>query len=86
MRFLTTPTTFCIVVFAPPANGQLVINKRVPLLPGDSLRLLRPSGSVEVPWTVDARTGKLVVSIPEGALADGRFAWALEATYAVDSD
>jgi alpha-L-fucosidase len=86
VRFLATPTTFCIVAFAPPANGQLVINKRVPLLPGDSLRLLRPSGSVEVPWTVDAGTGKFVVSIPEGALADGRFAWALEATYAVESD
>ncbi|KAJ7358164.1 glycoside hydrolase family 29 protein [Mycena albidolilacea] len=86
VRFLTTPTTFCIVAFAPPANGQLVINKRVPLLPGDSLRLLRPSGGVEVPWTVDAGTGQLVVSIPEGALADGRFAWALEATYAVESD
>ncbi|KAF7362678.1 Glycoside hydrolase [Mycena venus] len=86
VRFLTTPSTFCIVAFAPLANGQLVINKRVSLLPGDTLRLLTPHGGVEVSWAINASTGQLVVSVPEDALADGRFAYAFEASYLVDSD
>ncbi|KAJ7183877.1 glycoside hydrolase family 29 protein [Mycena filopes] len=81
VRFLTTPTTFCIVAFAPPPNGQLVINKRVPLLEGDTLRLLTPRGGVEVPWAIDASTGQLVVEVDEEELGDGRFAWAFEARY-----
>ncbi|KAJ7609992.1 glycoside hydrolase family 29 protein [Mycena polygramma] len=83
VRFLTTPTTFCIVAFAPPTNGRLVVNKRVPLLPGDALRLLTPRGGVEVSWAVDARTGQLVVDVADGDVADGRFAWAFEATYRI---
>ncbi|KAJ7829228.1 glycoside hydrolase family 29 protein [Mycena leptocephala] len=79
VRFLSTPTTFCIVAFAPPPNGRLVVNKRVPLLPGDALRLL-----TRVQWAVNASTGQLVVEVPEGVLADGRFAWAFEARYRVD--
>jgi hypothetical protein len=85
VRFLTTPTTFCIVALAPPANGQLVINKRLPLLSGDTLLLLKPNGiSVSTPWTVDAETGQLVVNVSASDIADGRFAWAFEATYRED--
>ncbi|KAJ7639931.1 glycoside hydrolase family 29 protein [Mycena rosella] len=85
VRFLTTPTTFCIVAFAPPANGQLVINKRLPLLPGDALVLLKPDGgSVVVPWTMDERTGQFVVDVSSSDVAGGRFAWAFEADYRVD--
>ncbi|KAJ7142230.1 glycoside hydrolase family 29 protein [Mycena epipterygia] len=85
VRFLTTPTTFCIVAFAPPADGQLIINQRVPLLPGDTLVLLRPNGaSVPTPWTMDARTGQLVVNVSASDVADGRFAWAFEAQYRMD--
>ncbi|KAJ6592674.1 glycoside hydrolase family 29 protein [Mycena capillaripes] len=86
VRFLTTPTTFCIVAFTPPPNGQLVVNKRVPLLPGDTLRLLTPRGSVEVPWAVNASTGQLVVDVSAEDLADGRFAWAFEGRYRVDGE
>jgi alpha-L-fucosidase len=86
VRFLTTPTTFCIVAFAPPPDGRLVVNKRVPLLPGDTLRLLTSGGGVEVQWAVNASTGQLVVEVPEGAFADGRFAWAFEARYRVDGE
>src|SRR5882762_11522318 len=42
VRFLTTPSTFCIVALSRPMNGQLVINKRLPILPGDEIVLLRP--------------------------------------------
>jgi alpha-L-fucosidase len=86
VRFLTTPTTFCIVAFAPPPDGRLVVNKRVPLLPGDALRLLTPGGGVEVAWAVNASTGQLVVEVPEAAFADARFAWAFEARYRVDGE
>ncbi|KAJ7731632.1 glycoside hydrolase family 29 protein [Mycena metata] len=85
VRFLATPTTFCIVSFAPPAAGQLVINKRVPLLQGDTLRLLTQRGGVTVPWAINATTGQLVVDVSgaEDDLADGRFAWAFEAEYLI---
>ncbi|KAJ6493264.1 glycoside hydrolase family 29 protein [Mycena sanguinolenta] len=82
VRFMATPTTFCIVAFSPPPNGQLVVNKRVPLLPGDTLRLLTPGGGgVKLPWAIDNETGQLVVNVSDVALADGRFAWAFEAQY-----
>ncbi|KAF7350653.1 Glycoside hydrolase family 29 protein [Mycena sanguinolenta] len=85
VRFVTTPTTFCIVAFSPPSNGQLVVNKRVPLLPGDTIRLLTPNGGVEVPWAIDIEAGQLVVNVSDEALADGRFAWAFEAQYHLSS-
>ncbi|KAF8177465.1 glycoside hydrolase family 29 protein [Mycena galopus ATCC 62051] len=85
VRFTSTPTTFCIVAFGPPPNGQLVVNKRVPLLPGDTLRLLTPSGGVEVPWVINSSTGQFVVNVTEGDLADGQFAWAFEAEYRLGS-
>ncbi|KAJ6626716.1 glycoside hydrolase family 29 protein [Mycena sp. CBHHK59/15] len=85
LRFLTTPSTFCIVTFAPPANGQLVIHQRVPLLPGDSLFLLRPNSSrLRVPWTMNMSSGQLTVNVAASDVTDGKFAWAFEARYQVD--
>ncbi|KAJ7242414.1 glycoside hydrolase family 29 protein [Mycena rebaudengoi] len=71
VRFLTTPKTFCIVSFSPPSKGQLVINKRLPLLPGDALRLLRPNGDpLPVLWSMDASSGQLTVNVSVSDLAD----------------
>ncbi|KAK7057925.1 glycoside hydrolase family 29 protein [Favolaschia claudopus] len=85
VRFTTTPTTFCIIAFTQPEDGQLVINKRVPLLPEDTLRLLTANGAIEVAWSVDVGTGQLTVDIPGAAMADGRFAWVLEGEYQISS-
>jgi len=82
IRFTTTPKTFCIVAFNEPQSGRLTIQKRLPLLSGDQIRLLRPTGaSVSLPWSVDSSTGRLTVNVSDSALAGGRFAWAFQVSY-----
>ncbi|KDQ18267.1 glycoside hydrolase family 29 protein [Botryobasidium botryosum FD-172 SS1] len=40
IRFTRTPTTFCIIALSRPQNGMLVVQKSVPVLPGDEIELL----------------------------------------------
>ncbi|GLB37874.1 putative alpha-L-fucosidase [Lyophyllum shimeji] len=82
IRFTTTPKTFCIVAFNQPQNGVLTVQKRLPLLPGDQIRLLGPTGaSASLPWAVDSTTGRLTVNVSDAALAGGQFAWAFQVSY-----
>ncbi|KAF5374668.1 hypothetical protein D9615_009002 [Tricholomella constricta] len=82
VRFTTTPKTFCIVAFHQPQDGQLTIQKRLPILPGDQIRLLGPTAaSAPLPWSVDHATGRFTVNVSESALAGGRFAWAFQVSY-----
>ncbi|KAF7317479.1 Glycoside hydrolase family 29 protein [Mycena kentingensis (nom. inval.)] len=83
VRFLTTPSTLCIVAFALPADGMLEIDKRVPLLPGDELALLTPEGRVVVPWVYRGEGGEGLVLNVTG-VSGGRFAWAFEAVYKLE--
>jgi len=94
-RFLVTPKTFCIVAFTKPLNGQLVINKRVPILPGDKIVLLSPVLHINnpgilspgldnvtgLPWTFDEISGRLVVDISESDVASVKHAWAFQVLY-----
>ncbi|KAJ7577830.1 glycoside hydrolase family 29 protein [Mycena floridula] len=80
-RFLTTSRTFCIIAFAAPSNGQLVINKRLPILPGDTITLLSSSNGSALPWSVNHTTGQLTVSISAEAVAQGKFAWPFKVQY-----
>lgn len=80
-RFTTTPTTFCIVAFDEPTDGQLVIHQRLPLLPGDEITLLMPNGSDSaLPWSTDS-SGNLIVNVSESDVSKVQFAWAFRATY-----
>ncbi|ESK90547.1 glycoside hydrolase family 29 protein [Moniliophthora roreri MCA 2997] len=80
-RFTTTPDTFCIIVFDPPSGGELNINKRLPLLPGDEIELLGPIGNNEkLPWSVDS-SGKLTVDVSNSDLDGIQFAWAFRVRY-----
>ncbi|KAF9465205.1 glycoside hydrolase family 29 protein [Collybia nuda] len=82
VRFTTTPKTFCVVAFDAPTNGQLVIHKRLPLLPGDTIKLLNPAKDVvDLPWSVNTDTGELTVNVSTDALTSGRFAWAFQIAY-----
>ncbi|KAG5651587.1 hypothetical protein H0H81_008141 [Sphagnurus paluster] len=82
IRFTTTPKTFCIVSLTPPKNGKLTIQKRLPVLPGDQIRLLGSSSATAatLPWTVD-NTGKLTINVPDRAVASGKIAWAFQVSY-----
>lgn len=82
MRFTTTPKTFCIIALGAPANGQIVIPKRLPLLSGDTIKLLNPTqDGVSLSWSMDAGTGQLVVNVPASTLESGRYAWAFQVLY-----
>ncbi|EGN92791.1 glycoside hydrolase family 29 protein [Serpula lacrymans var. lacrymans S7.3] len=46
VRFLSTPTTFCVVAFVEPSDGKLVVDSGgavLPLMAGDTIELLGPS-------------------------------------------
>jgi len=95
VRFLTTSNTFCIVAFSRPTNGQLVVNKRLPILPGDEIVLLSPNtasqnadrprsgGAIGLPWSVDDSTGQLVIDVSESDLGEVEYAWAFQVRYAL---
>jgi alpha-L-fucosidase len=92
IRFLTTPHAFCIVTFSRPTNGQLVINKRLPILPGDKIVLLNPSiarhkadrsrsdSATGLPWSLDP-SGQLTVNVSESDLSGIEYAWAFQVQY-----
>lgn len=92
VRFLTTPNTFCIVAFSRPTNGQLIIDKRLPILPQDKIFLLSPqvadrsqsSAMQGLPWTIDETTGQLTVNVSESYLNEVEYAWAFEVRYDLD--
>jgi len=95
VRFLTTPDTFCIISFSRPTNGQLVVNKRLPILTGDKIVLLAPStpsldadrpmlnDTVGLPWSIDDSTGQLVINVSERHLSEVEYAWAFQVQYRV---
>jgi len=91
LRFVGTSSTFCIIALSRPTGGQLVVNKRVPLLPGDEIRILRPgshgedaSRSVVLPWSIDESTGELKIGVSDANLAGIDYAWAFEVQYRSD--
>ncbi|KAH0588435.1 hypothetical protein H2248_004283 [Termitomyces sp. 'cryptogamus'] len=84
LRFTTTPKTFCFVAFNQPSGGTLTIQKRLPIMPGDTIRLFGPGGAGAVlPWSVD-NTGRLNVNISDDVVSEGRFAWAFQISYSID--
>ncbi|KAF9262562.1 glycoside hydrolase family 29 protein [Marasmius fiardii PR-910] len=85
-RFTRTADTFCIMVFDPP-NGQLVINKRLPLLPGDEIRFLSTTAGHSLPWSMDASTGKVTVDVSASASAISKvqFGWAFQVKFKLEA-
>ncbi|KAJ6631221.1 glycoside hydrolase family 29 protein [Mycena sp. CBHHK59/15] len=81
-RFVTTPSTFCIVAFSAPVGGKVTVNKRLPVLPGDEIVLLRPKApSAALKWNVDGKTGRLVINVPESDVKAVEHAWAFQVKY-----
>ncbi|KAK1221691.1 hypothetical protein PQX77_015521 [Marasmius sp. AFHP31] len=86
-RFTRTANTFCIVAFDRPQNGSLIVNKRLPILPGDEIKFLSPltNETEALPWSVDASTGRLTVDVSgEGVrreIDSVRFGWAFQVRY-----
>jgi alpha-L-fucosidase len=74
-------------------NGQLVINKRLPILPGDEIVLLSPiaasqnadrprsNGTIALPWFVDDSTGRLTIDVSTSDLSEVDYAWAFQVRY-----
>lgn len=79
VRFLTTPTTFCIVAFSRPDDGKIVIEKRLPLLPGDEMVLLGQDSDRPVAWSMDEASGHLTIDVADMDIFE--YAWAFEVRY-----
>ncbi|KAG6888215.1 hypothetical protein C0995_009750 [Termitomyces sp. Mi166 len=83
IRFTTTPKTFCFVAFNQPSGGMLTVQKRLPIMPGDTIRLFGPEGAgASLPWSVD--NGRLIVNVSDGVVSEGLFAWAFQISYSID--
>ncbi|KZP28385.1 glycoside hydrolase family 29 protein [Athelia psychrophila] len=92
VRFLTTPETFCIVALTRPENGQLIMDKQLPIVPGDSIFLLSPraanghedsadSDAVGLPWSINETTGAVTINVTEDQLGRVDHAWAFKVVY-----
>ncbi|TDL21983.1 glycoside hydrolase [Rickenella mellea] len=80
VRFLQTPTTFCIVSLKKPTGGNLTVDTTTPILPGDTIQLLG-GPKRELPWSISK--GKLSITVSDDDLNSVQFAWAFQVTYAV---
>jgi alpha-L-fucosidase len=79
-----------------PTNGQLVVNKRLPILPGDEIVLLSPNtasqnadrsrsdNAIGLPWSVDDSTGQLVVNVSDSDMIGIEYAWAFQVRYSIE--
>ncbi|KAJ6499583.1 glycoside hydrolase family 29 protein [Mycena vitilis] len=84
-RFTTTPTTFCVVAFSRPVEGQVTVNKRLPVMNGDEIVLLGPQGpSAPLTWTVDGTSGSLVIDVSDSDVGSVDFAWPFQVLYKFD--
>ncbi|KAF9442800.1 glycoside hydrolase family 29 protein [Macrolepiota fuliginosa MF-IS2] len=85
IRFTTTPTTFCVIAFSKPSTGEAIIQKRLPLLPGDKISLLHPNSTVsstELDWTV-GEDGRTTIRVPNQQVDEVENAWAFQVKYNV---
>ncbi|KAF7323777.1 Glycoside hydrolase [Mycena kentingensis (nom. inval.)] len=81
IRFTTTANTFCIIAFGPPTDGKLIVNKRLPLLPGDDIVALRPGGtSKPLKWSVD-KGGAVTIEVSSEDVEGVQFAWPFQIKY-----
>ncbi|XP_006464064.1 hypothetical protein AGABI2DRAFT_209111 [Agaricus bisporus var. bisporus H97] len=83
-RFTSTPTSLCVIAYNEPSSGKLVIQKRLPILPGDQVFLQHPNATIsgtELEWSV-GETGKLTISVTEDQTKDVKNAWAFKIVYA----
>ncbi|KAG6809084.1 hypothetical protein H0H92_001679 [Tricholoma furcatifolium] len=81
-RFTITPKTFCIILFDQPTGNTFTIQKRLPILSGDVVRLLGPEGpGVPLEWSVDPDTGSLHIKVSKGEVVEGQFAWVFQVVY-----
>ncbi|KAH7325490.1 glycoside hydrolase superfamily [Rhizoctonia solani] len=79
-RFTTTPKSFCMITFSEPKEGLLVVDRPVPILPGDTVTFLGDKKAESLPWSY--HNGKLAVVIPKEPVKAVKHAWAFKVTYA----
>lgn len=74
-----------MIAFSKPSAGEVVVQKRLPLLPDDKVFLLHPNSSISttpLDWVVGA-DGKTTIRVPEQEAEEVRNAWAFRIMYSV---
>ncbi|KAF8594671.1 glycoside hydrolase [Ceratobasidium sp. AG-I] len=79
LRFTSTPSTFCITSFTKPTDNLLVVERPVPILPGDTIKLLGAEDVGALAWSY--RDGKLAIVVPDEAAGAVKHAWAFEVKF-----
>ncbi|KAG8795751.1 hypothetical protein FRC12_010192 [Ceratobasidium sp. 428] len=79
LRFTTTPTSFCIISLEKPRDNLLVVDRPVPVLPGDTITMLGAESVGSLAWSY--RSGKLAIVVPDEALGTVKHAWAFRVSY-----
>ncbi|QRW26549.1 alpha-L-fucosidase [Rhizoctonia solani] len=78
IRFTTTPKSFCIISLSEPEGDRLVVERPVPILPGDTITFLGDKSEKPVPWTY--RDGRLTIFTTK-SINTVKSAWAFKITY-----
>ncbi|ELU39677.1 glycoside hydrolase family 29 protein [Rhizoctonia solani AG-1 IA] len=78
IRFTTTPKSFCIISLSEPEGDRLVVERPVPILPGDTITFLGDKSEKPVPWTY--RDGRLTIFTTK-SIDTVKSAWAFKITY-----
>ncbi|CAE6426674.1 unnamed protein product [Rhizoctonia solani] len=79
-RFTTTPKSFCMITFSEPQDGLVVVDRPMPILPGDTVTFLGDKNAESLPWSY--HNGKLAVVVPKESVQAVKHAWAFKITYA----
>ncbi|KAG8706494.1 hypothetical protein FRC11_008185, partial [Ceratobasidium sp. 423] len=78
-RFTTTPKFFCIIAFSKPQDGWVVIDRSMPILPGDIVTFLGDENARPLAWSY--RDGRFTILVPETLVDTIKHAWAFKITY-----
>ncbi|CAE6405806.1 unnamed protein product [Rhizoctonia solani] len=79
-RFTTTPKSFCMIALSEPQDELVVVERPIPVLPGDTVTFLGDKSAEPLPWSY--RNGKLAVVVPKKSVKTVKHAWAFKITYA----
>ncbi|KAJ1300816.1 hypothetical protein OPQ81_002456 [Rhizoctonia solani] len=79
-RFTKTPKSFCMISFSKPEGNWIVIERPVPILPGDTVTFLGDERARPLTWSY--RDGRLAIIVPKTLVDAVKYAWAFKITFA----
>ena len=79
LRFTQTSEWFCVISLERPSTNQVRVDQPLPVVAGDTIRLLGGSGQ-PLAWSTDAQNA-LIIDVPDAELDFVQYAWAFQIRY-----